>query len=74
MTELDTITRQIGDRLRDARKDAGMSQSALGAVMGVSFQQVQKYERGTNRISAARLYQVSRALDLSIGDFFNVEG
>jgi transcriptional regulator with XRE-family HTH domain len=48
-----------------------MSQSALGEKIGVSFQQIQKYERGANRISASALFQIARALDVRPSDFFD---
>jgi transcriptional regulator with XRE-family HTH domain len=57
------IDKEIGLRIRAMRTDIGMSQEELGTVMKVSFQQVQKYEKGVNRISAARLIQISNALN-----------
>lgn len=47
-----------------------MSQETLADILGVTFQQVQKYEKGVNRISASRLYDISLALDVPIQDFF----
>jgi transcriptional regulator with XRE-family HTH domain len=64
----------IGKRLRQRRGLLGMSQSGLGAAMGVSFQQVQKYERGANRIGATQLFEVSRVLDIPISFFFDGAG
>jgi transcriptional regulator with XRE-family HTH domain len=64
----------IGKRLRQRRSLLGMSQSGLGAAMGVSFQQVQKYERGANRIGATQLFEVSRVLDIPISFFFEDAG
>lgn len=52
----------VGIRLRNFRKAAEMSQERLGAECGISFQQIQKYEKGTNRISVSMLWQLSRAL------------
>jgi len=49
----------------------GMSQEKLGAAIGLTFQQVQKYERGTNRIGASRLYELSRVLDVPVSFFFD---
>ena len=49
----------------------GMSQSKLGEALNVTFQQVQKYEKGKNRISASRLYQISQTLDVPISYFFD---
>ena len=49
----------------------GMSQEKLGAAISLTFQQVQKYERGTNRIGASRLYKLSQVLDVPVGFFFD---
>ncbi len=59
----------VGARLRMRRMMLGMSQGKLGQLLGVTFQQIQKYEKGTNRISASRLKQAAQVLDTSI-DFF----
>ena len=64
----------IGKRLRQRRSLLGMSQGRLGAAIGVTFQQVQKYERGANRIGAAQLFEVSRVLDIPIAFFFDGAG
>ena len=64
----------IGRRMRQRRSLLGISQSTLGTAMGVTFQQVQKYERGANRIGATRLYEVARALDVPISFFFENAG
>ncbi len=61
----------VGARLRARRTLVGLSQTALGDAMGITFQQVQKYESGSNRISASRLYDVSKLLDIDIGYFFD---
>ncbi len=60
----------VGARVRMRRKLLGMTQSDLGDAVGMSYQQVQKYERGTDRISASRLYDLSRVLDVPIEHFF----
>lgn len=60
----------IGRRLRETREQFSMSQDTLGDKIGVSFQQVQKYENGTNRISASRLYKVSKTFNIPISVFF----
>ncbi len=60
----------VGARARVRRTLLGMTQTDLGGALGLSFQQVQKYERGTNRVSASRLYDLSRVLDVSIEHFF----
>ena len=54
--------RRRGARIRERRRDLEMSQHALGKALGVTFQQIQKYESGTNRISAARLFAICKAL------------
>lgn len=59
----------VGARLRMRRVMLGMSQSRLGALLGVTFQQVQKYEKGSNRISASRLKVAAESLETSV-DFF----
>ena len=63
--ELQSLDQQIGQRLRYFRQLSGISQRDLGTRIGCSFQQVQKYESGKNRISAPRLVMVSRALGVS---------
>ncbi len=60
----------VGQRVWQRRKLSGMTQTDLGDAIGLTFQQVQKYERGTNRISASRLCELSRALDVPIEYFF----
>lgn len=64
------IDAHVGERVRLRRTLMGLSQEALGDELNLSFQQVQKYERGTNRISASRLYEISRILDVPISYFF----
>jgi transcriptional regulator with XRE-family HTH domain len=59
ITDLDRV---LGRTLRDARVEAGLSMADLGASAGISFQQIQKYERGNNRITAARLVIFAKAL------------
>ncbi len=60
----------VGARVRLRRNLLGMSQTDLGKAVGVTFQQVQKYEKGTNRIGASRLFNLSRVLDVPISFFF----
>lgn len=67
------LNRKIGARLRYARKARGMTQAALGGMVGVSFQQIRKYEMGENRISTAVLIQVARVLEISPLDLLGVE-
>jgi transcriptional regulator with XRE-family HTH domain len=61
----------VGARLRQRRQLLGLSQEKLGEAVGLTFQQVQKYERGANRIGASRLYELSRVLDVPVGFFFD---
>ena len=63
----DTI---IGQKIRVRRVEMSISQQELGAKLGVSFQQVQKYEKGVNRISAGRLQQIAHALEVPMSFFF----
>jgi transcriptional regulator with XRE-family HTH domain len=60
---------QVGNRVRIRRMLIGMSQERLGDLLGLTFQQVQKYEKGVNRIGAGRLFEVSRILNVPV-DFF----
>ena len=64
------IDRHVGSRVRMRRVMLGMSQEKLGGALGLTFQQVQKYEKGTNRIGASRLQQISRTLDVPPAFFF----
>src|SRR4051794_18092178 len=61
----------VGGRVRLRRTLMGMSQERLGEALGLTFQQVQKYERGVNRIGASRLFDLARVLDVPIGFFFD---
>jgi transcriptional regulator with XRE-family HTH domain len=60
----------VGSRVRLRRTLLGMSQEKLGEAIGLTFQQVQKYERGANRIGASRLFDLSRVLDVTVSFFF----
>lgn len=64
------VDRHVGSRLRLRRTLMGISQEKLGGALGLTFQQVQKYERGANRISASKLFEVARALDVPVSFFF----
>lgn len=64
------IDQRIGQNIRSARLAAGASQEKLAAEIGVTFQQVQKYEKGVNRVAASRLYQIAQALGAPIESFF----
>ena len=61
----------VGTRIRMRRQLMNMSQEKLGNSLGVTFQQVQKYERGTNRVGASRLWDISRILDVPISFFYD---
>ncbi len=61
----------VGKRVRLRRTLLGMSQEKLGDAIGLTFQQVQKYERGTNRIGSSRLFQLSQVLDIPVSYFFD---
>lgn len=61
----------VGHRLRQCRTLLGLSQEKLGEAVGLTFQQIQKYERGANRIGASRLFQLAQILGVSVGYFFD---
>jgi transcriptional regulator with XRE-family HTH domain len=64
------VDRLVGERLRLARLNRGLSQTKLADALGITFQQVQKYERGSNRISAGRLFDAAEFLGVEIAWFF----
>lgn len=64
------IDRHVGARVRMQRLVVGVSQEKLGGALGLTFQQVQKYEKGSNRISASRLQQIANMLDVPVSFFF----
>jgi transcriptional regulator with XRE-family HTH domain len=64
------IDRHVGLRIRMRRKELGISQERLAESIGLTFQQVQKYERAANRVSASKLWEMSRALNTSIAYFY----
>jgi len=61
----------VGSRIRLRRTLLGMSQEKLGKAIGLTFQQVQKYERGTNRVGSSRLYQLAKVLNVPVSFFFD---
>ncbi len=67
----DPVDVHVGGRLRMRRMLVGMSQEKLGESLGLTFQQVQKYEKGTNRIGASRLYKISQILSVPVNFFFD---
>jgi transcriptional regulator with XRE-family HTH domain len=64
------VDRHVGSRVRMRRMLIGMSQEKLGEALGITFQQIQKYEKGTNRIGASRLHQIGRVLGVPIEFFY----
>lgn len=64
------VDRLVGIRITALRKARGMSQTALGSAVGVTFQQVQKYEKGQNRVGAGRLREIARLLEVPVSAFF----
>ncbi len=67
------IDEHIGRHLKKLRTHCAMTQSDLAEELGVTFQQIQKYERGANRISASRLWQICQILETTPNDFFNIK-
>ncbi len=67
----DSIDIEIGKRVRRARVAAGLTQTQLADQLGITFQQVQKYEKGVNRIGGGRLYKIARILGVKITYFFD---
>ena len=65
MKQVTDTDRAIGERITAARKTAGISQTALANAIGVTFQQVQKYEKGLNRISAGKIVEIAKLLGIS---------
>jgi transcriptional regulator with XRE-family HTH domain len=64
------IDRHVGSRVRMRRLMVGLSQEKLGEALGITFQQIQKYEKGTNRISASRMHQIGRVLGVPVEFFY----
>lgn len=64
------VDTEVGKRIKKRRQQLRISQTALGVAVGVSFQQIQKYERGSNRVSSSILYQVAQILGVPITYFF----
>jgi len=66
----DPVDIEVGQRIKIQRLAAGLSQTELGESIGVTFQQVQKYEKGANRVGAGRLTQIARVLNIPVNTFF----
>ena len=64
------VDAHVGGRVRTRRTLLGLSQERLGEALGLTFQQVQKYEKGSNRIGASRLYHISKILDVPVSYFY----
>jgi transcriptional regulator with XRE-family HTH domain len=64
------VDRHVGLRIRLRRKELGISQERLAESIGLTFQQVQKYERAANRVSASKLWEMARALNTTVGYFY----
>ena len=69
--KLHNVDMHVGARMRQRRTLLGMNQAKLGAAVGLTFQQIQKYEFGSNRISASRLFEFAKILDVPVSYFFN---
>lgn len=67
----DPVDVHVGRRVREARAAKGLSQEKLGNLLGISFQQVQKYEKGANRIGSSRLWALANALEVPVTFFFD---
>jgi transcriptional regulator with XRE-family HTH domain len=65
---------EVGRRVRAFRLNKGLSQEKLGGELGITFQQVQKYEKGTNRIGAGRLQRIAEILGVPVSEFFSASG
>lgn len=64
------VDRHVGRRVAEKRLSMGRNQSDLGRALGLTFQQIQKYEKGTNRVSASKLYDMARYFDVPVSYFF----
>ncbi len=67
----DPLDRYVGSRVRVRRLGLGRSQTKLGQAIGVTFQQVQKYENGANRVGASNLYKMAKAMGIDVGFFYD---
>lgn len=74
MSDANPIDIHVGKRVRVRRTILGMSQETLADALGITFQQVQKYEKGINRVSASRLFEISQVLGASINFFYDEYG
>ena len=67
---IDPVDLRVGSRIRSRRTQLGLSQTDLGAAVDLTFQQIQKYEKGVNRVSSSRLHQIAEALEVMPPYFF----
>src|ERR1700688_31958 len=75
MTEnIRPVDQSVGRRVRMVRVSRGLSQTVVASQLGLTFQQLQKYERGTNRISASKLHDIARILGVDVATFFEDAG
>jgi len=70
LRDANTVDRQVGERMRRRRILLGLTQDQLADALGISYQQIQKYETGANRVSAGRLAQIAEVLEVQPGWFF----
>lgn len=70
-TRITDLDAHVGARIRLRRTMLGLSQEKLGEAINLTFQQIQKYERGANRVSASRLFEIAKVLDVPIGFFYD---
>ena len=68
---LNSVDVYVGTRLKIRRNEMGLSQNKIGEMTGVTFQQIQKYEKGTNRIGASRLYEFAKILKVPVSYFYD---
>lgn len=68
---LNPIDAYVGQRIKERRALVGVSQTGLADNLGITFQQVQKYEKGSNRVSSSRLYEIAQILDCDLKSFFD---
>ncbi len=64
------VDRHVGERIRERRTLLGLTQEQLAATLSISYQQIQKYETGANRVSAGRLFEIAKELDCNVAQFF----
>lgn len=67
----DPVDQHVGRRIKQRRKELGMSQEKLGNALGLTFQQIQKYERASNRVSSSKLWHICGVLDVDITYFYD---